>query len=52
LGDLAWKIESGLAFPLGLNYEYIQKELIRVKSSLDPFTFMFYKTDKRGNGVT
>ena len=37
------EIENGLAFPLGLNYEYIQKELIRVKSRLDPFILLLSK---------
>ena len=32
------EIESGLAFLLGRNYEYIQEELIRVKSRLEPYT--------------
>jgi len=32
------KIESGLTFLLGRNYEYIQEKLIRVKSKLDPST--------------
>jgi len=46
------EIESGLAFPLCLNYEYIQKELIRVKSKLDPFTQDVEKLIRNGEFET